>query len=117
MDIFQNLCPDLLDLVFIDLPGVLLHTARSFDGPEAAVPCGITKVSVLGIGGSVEYVLTKMRCGTSAEGCPVDIVLAGQEGAKRLYLGFPKACQFANLENPVTLQLFGSGFVLCIIEA
>lgn len=103
MDIFQNLCPDLLGLVFIDLPGVLLHTARSFDGPEAAVSCGITKVPALGIRSSEEYALTKMRRRTSPKGCTVDIILTGKEGTKRLHLGLPEPRQFTNLENPVAL--------------
>ena len=57
-----------------------------------------------------------MRRCPSAECGAVDIVLSGKEGAQRLHLGFAKPCQLTDFQNPIALQLFGSGLVLGVAQ-
>ena len=46
----------------------------------------------------------------------VNVVLPGEEGAQCLHLGLPQTGQFADLQNPITLQLLGGGLVLGVAQ-
>ena len=89
---------------------------RRLDRPEATVSGGVTEIAGLGIGCAEEHALAQMRCGSFAECRTVNIVLPGEEGAQRFHLSFFESCQFTNLQNPVSLQLFGGGLVLGVAQ-
>ena len=49
-----------------------------------------------------------------AKGCTIDVILPGKKGAKGFDLRLAQTRQFANFQNPIALQLFGSSLVLCV---
>ena len=51
-----------------------------------------------------------------AKGCTIDVILPGKKGAKGFDLRLAQTRQFANFQNPIALQLFGSSLVLCVTE-
>ena len=112
----QHLRPDLADVLLGEFPGVLCAAARRFDRPEPAVACGVPQIAGLGVGGAKEDTLSRMRRRTSAERGSVDIILPGKEGTQRLHLGFAKPRQLTDLQNPIALQLLGSGLVLGVAQ-
>ena len=98
------------------VPGLLLPAAGGLDRPEAAVAGGVPQIAGLGVGGTEEHALTQMGCGPFAKGSTIDVVLPGEEGAQRFYLGFLQPGQLADLQNPVPLELLGGGLVLGVAQ-
>ncbi len=98
------------------VPGLLLPAAGGLDRPEAAVAGGVPQIAGLGVGGAEEHALTQMGRGPFAKGSTVDVVLPGEKGAQGFHLGFLQPGQFADLQNPVPLELLGGGLVLGVAQ-
>ena len=98
------------------VPGLLLPAAGGLDRPEAAVAGGVPQIAGLGVGGTEEHALTQMGRGPFAKGSTVDVVLPGEKGAQGFHLGFLQPGQFADLQNPVPLELLGGGLVLGVAQ-
>ena len=113
----QRFRPDLVDGFLIQLPGVKTGAVRGSHGPEPSVAGRIAQISGFGVGRSKEDALPGMRRHAMAEGSPVDIVLPGQEGTQRFNLRLPQTRQFADLHDPVALQLLRGRFILGVSEA
>ena len=89
---------------------------RRLDRPEAAVSGGVPQIAGLGVGGAEEHALAQMRRRPFAECRTVNVVLTGEEGTQRFNLGLLQTCQFADLQDPVPLQLLGSGLILGVAQ-
>ena len=103
LHIHQRFRPDLADELRGQIPGVLDARTRRLDRPEAAVSGGVPQIAGLGVGGAEEHALAQVRCSSLAECRTVNVVLTGEEGTQRFHLGLLQTCQFADLQNPITL--------------
>ena len=115
-DIYQGFRPDLEDFLVGQVPGLLFSAAGGLDRPEAAVSGGIPQIAGLGVGGAKEHALAQMWCSPFSERRPVDVVLPGEKGTQRLHLGLLQPCQFADLQDPIPLELLGGGLVLGVTQ-
>ena len=86
------------------------------DRPETAVSGGVPQIAGLSVGGAEEHALAQVRRRPFAKCRTVNIILPGEEGAQRFHFGLFQTRQFADLQDPVSLQFLGGGLVLGVAQ-
>src|SRR5699024_4108824 len=100
-----DLRPYLPDHLGGHFPGLALSLAGNLDVPEPAVSGNIAEIPVLAVGRAEEHTLPWVRSHPPPKTGAVFVVLSGNKGFDLVDVRLFHARKFADLQNPVPLQL------------